>query len=104
VKGQAPRGPYIECPVPLEPKAFRECTHHLFVESHEDAREASKNVVRRAVDYLTRRIDISPEQAYVTCSVVLRLKISQLVNIPMITITGYLPEAIFLEPSDILPN
>lgn len=104
LKDVAPSGPYIECPVPLEPEAFRECTHHLFVESHADAREAAKQVVRRTVDYLTRRIGLSPEQAYVTCSVVLRLKISQLVNVPMITVTGYLPEAIFLEPSDVLPN
>lgn len=101
--GEAPNAPYIECPVPLEPAVFRECTHHLFVESHEDAREAAKEVVRRAVDYLSRRCGLSPEQAYVTCSVVLRLKISQLVNVPMITVTGYLPEAIFLEPSTILP-
>ncbi|MGA0333838.1 MAG: acetamidase/formamidase family protein [Kiritimatiellia bacterium] len=104
IRGEAPRGPYIECPVPLEPPAFRTCTHHLFVESHEDAREASRQVVRRAVDYLHRRLGISPEQAYITCSVVLRLKISQLVNLPLITVTGYLPEAIFLETSAVLPR
>jgi acetamidase/formamidase len=74
------------------------------VESDEDAREASRRVVRRAVDYLVKRLGLSPEQAYVTCSVVLRLKISQLVNIPILTITGYLPEAIFLEPSSHLPT
>ncbi len=96
-------GPYVECPGPLEPEAFRTCAHHLFVESDEDAREAARRVVRRAVDYLVQRLGLSPEQAYVTCSVVLRLKISQLVNVPMITITGYLPEAIFLEPSRQLP-
>lgn len=104
VRGETPSGPYIECPVPLEPPAFQTCTHHLFVEAHEDAREASKQVVRRAVDYLHRRLGISREQAYVTCSVVLRLKISQLVNVPLMTITGYLPEAIFLEPSPLLPR
>lgn len=97
-------GPYIECPTPLEPDVFRTCAHHIFVESDEDAREASRRIVRRAVDYLVRRVGISPEQAYVTCSVVLRLKISQLVNVPMITVSGYLPEAIFLEPSNILPG
>ena len=103
IKNAPLSGPYIECPGPLEPEAFRTCAHHLFVESDEDAREAARRVVRRAVDYLVQRLGLSPEQAYVTCSVVLRLKISQLVNVPMITITGYLPEAIFLEPSRQLP-
>lgn len=104
VKDSPLAGPYIECSTPLEPEAFRTCSHHLFVESDEDAREAARRVVRRAVDYLVKRLGLQPEQAYVTCSVVLRLKISQLVNIPILTLTGYLPEAMFLEPSNILPS
>lgn len=97
-------GPFVECRTPLEPEAFRDCAHHAFVVSHEDPRQAAKDVVRRAIDYLCGRIGLSPQQAYVTCSVVLRLKISQLVNTPMTTVTGYLPEAIFLEPSNHLPT
>lgn len=97
-------GPFVECRRPLEPEAFRTCAHHAFVGSHEDPREAAKEVVRRAIDYLCGRAGLTPEQAYVTCSVVLRLKISQLVNLPVTTVTGYLPEAIFLEPSTHLPS
>lgn len=92
-------GPYIECQVPLEPEVFRTCPHHVFVESDEDPREAAKRVVRRSIEYLGRRIGLTPEQAYVTCSVLLRLKISQLVNAPMTTVSGYLPEAAFQEPA-----
>lgn len=97
-------GPFVHCRTPLEPEIFRTSAHHAFVGSHENPREAAKDVVRRAIDYLCRRLGLSPEQAYVTCSVVLRLKVSQLVNLPMTTITGYLPEAIFLEPSTSLPG
>jgi acetamidase/formamidase len=104
VKDAPLSGPFVECRMPLEPEAFRTCPHHAFVASHADPREAAKEAVRRAIDYLCRRAGLSPEQAYVTCSVVLRLKISQLVNQPVTTITGYLPEAIFLEPSTLYPG
>ena len=67
-----------------------------FIESDADPRAASQRVVERAMEYLERRIGISPQEAYVLCSVVLDLKLSQLVNVPMTTVTGYLPEAIFV--------
>jgi acetamidase/formamidase len=95
VKGDAPKGPYIECPVPLDPPAIAANPHHIFVESDPDAIEAAKRVVRRAIDYLMGRLGLSAEQAYVTCSVTLRLKLSQVVNVPQITVSGYLPEGIF---------
>lgn len=68
---------------------------HTFIESGEDPIENSRNVVRRAIDYIVGRLGISRELAYVLCSVVLDLKISQLVNAPTVTVSGYLPEAIF---------
>jgi len=40
-------------------------------------------------------LGVTAELAYTLCSVVLDLKISQLVNVPTTTVTGYLPEAIF---------
>ena len=51
--------------------------------------------MRRAMAYLENRLGISRPQALVLCSVVLDLKISQLVNAPITTISAYLPEAIF---------
>ena len=42
-----------------------------------------------------QRLDLSSEQAFLTCSAVLDLKLSQVVNAPNFTVTGYLPEAIF---------
>lgn len=94
-KGSAPSGPFIECPVALDPPAIANAGHHIFVESDKDPMEAARRVVRRAIAYLTDRLGLSREQAYVTCSVALRLKLSQVVNIPQITVSGYLPEGIF---------
>ncbi len=103
VKDSPLPGPYLECPGELEPREFAEHGYHVFIESDADPREASKRVVRRAIDYLVKRLGLSREQAYVTCSVVIRLKISQLVNAPTMTISGYFPEAVFDERSEVLP-
>jgi acetamidase/formamidase len=95
IKNKPLPGPYLRCAGPLDPPEFDEAGYHVFVESDAEPREASRRVVRRAIDHLAGRAGLTPEQAYVTCSVALRLKISQLVNAPMTTISGYLPEAIF---------
>lgn len=95
IKNKPLPGPYVRCAGPLDPPEFDEAGYHVFVESDPEPREASRRVVRRAIDHLAGRAGLTPEQAYVTCSVALRLKISQLVNAPMTTISGYLPEAIF---------
>ncbi|MDQ8205484.1 acetamidase/formamidase family protein [Pelagicoccus sp. SDUM812003] len=87
--------PYLLTPGELVSPRYRAKPFHAFIESDENPREACKRVVRRAIDYLVKRVGLSREQAYVTCSVVLDLKVSQLVNVPTTTITGYLPEAIF---------
>ena len=104
-KDAAPDGPFIACPGPLEPAPFRESAHHIFTESDESIRTAAQRVVRRALDYLARRCGLSREQAHVACSVVLRLKLSQIVNQPVATVSGYLPEAVFdhPEPEGFLP-
>lgn len=94
-KRRALEGPYAICPSPLNLPRYSTKPWHMFVESDENPREAAKRVVRRAIRYLVERLGISREMAYTLCSVVLDLKVSQLVNVPTTTITGYLPEAIF---------
>ena len=79
----------------LHPPRYGTKPWHLFIESDEQPRLACQRVVRRAIEFITRRLLVTPELAYTLCSVVLDLKISQLVNVPMTTVTGYLPEAIF---------
>ena len=87
--------PYAIVPPILVPPRYLTKPFHAFIESHEDPREAARAALRRAMAYLEARLGISREQALVLCSVVLDLKISQWVNGNIVTITGYLPEAIF---------
>ncbi|MCF3648489.1 acetamidase/formamidase family protein [Synoicihabitans lomoniglobus] len=88
-------GPYATTSGSLVPPRYNEKPWHMFIESDENPRVAAQRVVRRAIEFITRRTRCSAEMAYTLCSVVLDLKISQLVNVPTMTITGYLPEAIF---------
>jgi acetamidase/formamidase len=95
LKNQVPRNPCAIVPPQLVPIRYMTKPWITFIESNEDPRQACKDVVRRAIDYLSNRLEISAEMAYVLCSVVLDLKVSQLVNQPITTISGYLPLAIF---------
>ncbi len=88
-------GPYAVALPTLVPPRYALKPFHVFIESHEDPREAARASVRRAMAYLGERLGLSREQALVLCSVVLDLKVSQMVNAPITTISAYLPEAIF---------
>lgn len=94
-KGTAPRGPELVAPPALFPPRYATRDWQVFVESAENPLEACQAVVRRAIDWLTKRLSVSAAMAYVLCSVVLDLKVSQLVNQPVVTISGFLPLAIF---------
>jgi acetamidase/formamidase len=94
-KGEAPAGPYALALPALVPARYSTRPFHVFIESHEDPREAARAAVRRAIAFLVARLNISRPLALVLCSVVLDLKVSQMVNAPITTISGYLPEAIF---------
>lgn len=87
--------PYLQTTPDLVPAAYAGTTYHAFISSGPDLMENGRGAVRRAIDYLMKRLGLSAEQAYVLCSAVLDLKISQVVNAPHFTVTGYLPEAIF---------
>ena len=92
-------GPYALALPALVPPRYLAKPFHVFIESHEDLREASRAAVRRAMAYLQDRLGLTRERALILCSVVLDLKISQLVNAPVSTVSAYLPEAIFDVPA-----
>ncbi len=94
-KARGLEGPYAVSPPSLVPPRYLSKPFHVFIESHEDPREAARAAVRRAVAFLGARLGLSRELALILCSVVLDLKISQMVNAPITTVSGYLPEAIF---------
>ena len=87
--------PYLVTAPNLCPCAYIGSEYHAFISSGPDLKINAQGAVRRAIDYLMQRLDLSSEQAFLTCSAVLDLKLSQVVNAPNFTVTGYLPEAIF---------
>jgi len=87
--------PYLLTTPDLIPAAYAGSRFHAFISSGPDLMQNARGAVRRAIDFLQKRLGCSAEQAFVICSAVLDLKISQVVNAPHFTVTGYLPEAIF---------
>lgn len=94
-KGATVTGPYAVVAPELVPPRYLAKPFHVFIESHEDARTACRAAVRRAIAFLQQRLGLSREQALILCSVVLDLKVSQIVNAPVTTMSAYVPEAIF---------
>lgn len=89
--------PYIITTPDLAPPAYAGKPYHAFVSSGPDLKLNAQDAVRRAIDYIQKRVGLSAEQAFLVCSAVLDLKLSQVVNAPNFTVTGYLPEAIFID-------
>ncbi|MGJ8640378.1 MAG: acetamidase/formamidase family protein [Opitutaceae bacterium] len=87
--------PYLLTTPDLSPPAYAGSRYHAFVSSGPDLKINAQGAVRRAIDHLMKRANLSSEQAFLVCSAVLDLKLSQVVNVPNFTVTGYLPEAIF---------
>jgi acetamidase/formamidase len=88
-------GPYAIFPGGFASPRYATKPWHLFIESDADALAACRRAVRRAIAFIVGRLGVTPSMAYTLCSVVLDLKVSQLVNVPTVTITAALPEAIF---------
>lgn len=60
-----------------------------------DLMEAARRAIRAMIAYLQREHGLSREQAYMLCSVVVDLKISEIVDAPNWIISAYLPISIF---------
>jgi acetamidase/formamidase len=86
--------PQAEFP-PARPSILGDTGSWGFISSAPITMEAVRNVVNRAIDFLGDRFGLSPELAYILCSVSLDLRLSQVVNQPMVTVTGTLPKSIF---------
>jgi len=66
----------------------------VFIASRTEFWAAAKSVVEQAIAFIINRYQVSPELAYILCSIMLDLKVSQCVNQPMITLSGHLPKSI----------
>jgi acetamidase/formamidase len=60
----------------------------MVVESAPDALAAARAATSRMIDLLCEQWGFSPEHAYVLCSVAMNLRLSQVVNEPMITVAA----------------
>jgi acetamidase/formamidase len=51
--------------------------------------------IKHAVDYLVRKHGLTPEEAYMLCSVVVDFKILEAVDKPNYLVGGHIPKRIF---------
>lgn len=68
----------------------------LMIEAHADPLIAAAAATSRMVDFIAGRWSMPPEDAYLLCSVAMSLRLSQVVNRPLTTVTAGLPK-------DVLP-
>ena len=66
------------------------------VDHSEDVSLAARNALLNMIDHLTD-LGWTPQQAYAICSVAVDLKISQLVDVPNMLVSAFLPEDIFID-------
>ena len=64
------------------------------IEADENPLTAAATATSRMVDFLVGRWQLTPENAYVLCSVAMSLRLSQVVNRPMVTVTAAMPKSI----------
>ncbi|MBI4279363.1 MAG: acetamidase/formamidase family protein [Armatimonadetes bacterium] len=64
---------------------------------HPDLMEAARNALRHMIDHMVHAYRMSREEAYVLSSVVVDLKITEVVDRPNWVVSAYLPLAIFQE-------
>jgi acetamidase/formamidase len=83
-------GPMIESRATRTPDA----ESWIIVESASDAIEAARAATSRMIDFISARWDLLPVHAYLLCSVAMHLRLSQVVNEPMYTVSAALPKHI----------
>jgi len=62
-----------------------------------DLMEAARNAIRHMIDYLQRSYALSRPDAYMLCSVMVDLKICEIVDAPHWVISAFLPQSIFVK-------
>jgi acetamidase/formamidase len=60
-----------------------------------DLMEAARNAIRHMIDYLQRSYGLTRPDAYMLCSVMVDLKICEIVDAPHWVISAFLPQSIF---------
>ena len=79
---------------PARPAASSTSGEWLMIEAHENPLTAAATATGRMVDFIAGRGGLSPENAYVLCSATMSLRLSQVVNRPMVTVAAALPKEV----------
>jgi acetamidase/formamidase len=85
-------GPLLESAESRSPDAPADAW--IVVESDADAIQAARGATERMIDLLIARWSFTPIHAYLLCSVAMKLRISQVVNEPMITVSAAMPKCV----------
>jgi acetamidase/formamidase len=94
-KGQTLAEPLVEASEVVAPDTRGDAW--VVVESNEDIATAARGATSRMVDLLVSRWGFSDVHAYILCSVALKLRLSQVVNEPMYTVSGAISKQILPE-------
>jgi acetamidase/formamidase len=89
-KGQELHGPLVESAAAARPLG----ASWVVVESATDAMAAARAATDRIIDLLIAEWGFEPVQAYLLCSVAMKLQISQVVNEPMITVSAAMEKSV----------
>jgi acetamidase/formamidase len=87
-------GPMVETPAARKLESDAEAGEWIVVESAADAIAAARAATTRMIDLLADRWGFSTVHAYLLCSVAMNLRLSQVVNEPIFTVSAALPKQI----------
>jgi acetamidase/formamidase len=94
IKGANLPAPQFQVPGPLTSKHDRR-GYYATTGVGPDLMQCAKDALRAMLDHMTRTYRLSREDAYVLASVVVDLKISEIVDAPNWIVSAYLPLSIF---------
>jgi len=93
-RGRAISGPLVESS-DQHPESAADAW--AVVESAEDAIGAARAATSRMIDLLVEHWSIAPVHAYLLCSVAMKLRLSQVVNEPVFTVSAAMPKSVLPE-------
>ena len=93
-KQRALPGPMVETPAGRKLETDAEAGEWIVVESSADAAAAARAATSRMIDLLADRWGFSPVHAYLLCSVAMNLRLSQVVNEPIFTVSAAISKQI----------
>jgi acetamidase/formamidase len=93
-KQRALPGPMVETPAARKLESDAEAGEWIVVESSSDAAGAARAATSRMIDLLADRWGFNAVHAYLLCSVAMNLRLSQVVNEPMFTVSAAISKQI----------